>query len=255
MREGLRWGRAGSWLLLPLLLAQALYVRCRIPRLPEAAGARTGTCGQGQSLRLLITGDSAAAGVGVAHQSQALAGQLSERLAANFEISWSLQALSGRTTAATISCLRQAPVQVFDVAIISLGVNDLLAGLSAQRWIAELAQLSVLLAERFQVRQVLWSPLPPMHLFPALPQPLRAYLGARAQHFNGALARYVASAGRCALVQVDLTSLSTADDGFHPGAEAYAAWADALAQHIRSDAHWSGPTSIQHDIIHLSREA
>ncbi|MFX6190184.1 hypothetical protein ABTF51_19795, partial [Acinetobacter baumannii] len=52
-----------SWLLLtlaPVLLAQGMHVRRRIPRLPEAAGARAGAVGEGRPLRLLIAGDSAA---------------------------------------------------------------------------------------------------------------------------------------------------------------------------------------------------
>lgn len=220
--------------LAPLMLVQALYVKRTIPRLPEPEGERAGEVGQGLPLRLLITGDSAAAGVGVAHQTQALAGQLSGRLAADFALHWSLEALTGRTTLQAMDHLRQLPPQHFDVAVISLGVNDITAGVSARRWITRLHQLTELLALRFQVRQVVFSPVPPMHLFPALPQPLRAYLGARARHFNQALTRYVGDEPRAALAQPELTGLSTASDGFHPGAEAYAAWADTLAGHIRA---------------------
>ncbi|MEL0028104.1 MAG: SGNH/GDSL hydrolase family protein [Perlucidibaca sp.] len=220
--------------LAPLMLVQALYVKRTIPRLPEPAGARVGELGQGRPLRLLITGDSAAAGVGVEHQSQALAGQLSGRLAADFALHWSLEALTGRTTLQALAHLHQLPAQPFDIAVISLGVNDVTSGISARRWINRLRQLIELLTSRFQVRQVLLSPVPPMHLFPALPQPLRAYLGARARHFNRALERYVGGEPRCLLAQPELTGLSTASDGFHLGVDAYAAWADALAGHIRA---------------------
>ncbi|HSW24410.1 MAG TPA: hypothetical protein VLJ62_16725 [Burkholderiaceae bacterium] len=42
----------------PLLVAQALHARARVPRLPEAVGAREGVAGRGASrLRLLIAGD------------------------------------------------------------------------------------------------------------------------------------------------------------------------------------------------------
>ena len=49
----------------PLLVAQAVATRARLPRLPEAGGARRGEAGRGPLLRLLIAGDSSAAGVGV----------------------------------------------------------------------------------------------------------------------------------------------------------------------------------------------
>lgn len=225
------------WLLLtlaPLLLVQGLHVKRRIPRLPEPEGERAGTAGQGRPLRLLITGDSAAAGVGVPRQTLALAGQLSSRLTDDFALFWCLEALTGRTTLQTLEHLHGLPAQTFDVAVISLGVNDITAGVSARRWIARLSALTDLLVARFQVRQVLFSPVPPMHLFPALPQPLRGYLGSRARHFNQVLAAHVGRDPRCALVAPDLTGLTTASDGFHPGAEAYAAWADALARYIRA---------------------
>ena len=67
--------------LAPLLLAQAVHTRRRLPRLPEAAGAREGVVGRGAELDLLIVGDSSAAGVGVDTQDDALAGCLSRALA------------------------------------------------------------------------------------------------------------------------------------------------------------------------------
>ncbi len=224
------------WLLAslaPLLLAQGRYVRHTIERLPEPAGARAGSGGNGRPLRLLIAGDSAAAGVGVSFQHQALSGQLSRRLEEGFLLSWRLEAQSGYTTAQAIEHLRNIPEQPFDVAVISLGVNDVTAGISARRWISRLRQLSELLASRFQVRHVLFSLLPPMHHFPALPRPLRWYLGSRALHFNQELERHVRGSALCEVARPVLTGLSAASDGFHPGGDVYAAWAATLAECIR----------------------
>ena len=61
--------------LLPLLIWQGGRLRTTMPRLPEADGPRTGlTSGPAPSLRLVILGDSSAAGVGVGRQDEALAG-------------------------------------------------------------------------------------------------------------------------------------------------------------------------------------
>jgi lysophospholipase L1-like esterase len=224
------------WLLAtlaPLLLAQGAYVRRTVQRLPEAEGERAGSGGRGQPLRLLIAGDSAAAGVGVVSQRDALSGQLRRRLEDSFRLSWRLEAQSGYTTAQAIGHLEQVPAQPFDVAVISLGVNDVTSGVSTTRWIAWLRQLCELLSSRFQVGHVLYSRLPPMHLFPALPQPLRSYLGSRAVHFNHELERHVRGSTLCEVARPVLNGLSTASDGFHPGADVYAAWAATLAECIR----------------------
>jgi hypothetical protein len=62
--------------LAPILLCQGKYVRRVTPKLPEADGPRFGEAGVGKPLRLLVLGDSAAAGVGVNTQQEALAGHL-----------------------------------------------------------------------------------------------------------------------------------------------------------------------------------
>jgi lysophospholipase L1-like esterase len=86
------------------------------------------------------------------------------------------------------------------------------------------------------VSRILLSALPPMHRFPALPQPLRAYLGAQARRFNTALQDFAATQDDCIWVPLEMgTDVSLmASDGFHPGAAAYAAWAEHLAS-------WVGP--------------
>jgi hypothetical protein len=80
-------------------------------------------------------------------------------------------------------------------------------------------------------RAVLFTALPPMHLFPALPQPLRWYLGARALDFNAALAdwlpRYPGRHLSAPEFQPDPQYI--ASDGFHPGPAAYRAWAARVA--------------------------
>src|SRR4051812_12916439 len=48
--------------LAPWLIAQGKRARARTLRMPEPPGARAGAAGTGTPLRLLITGDSAAAG-------------------------------------------------------------------------------------------------------------------------------------------------------------------------------------------------
>ncbi len=73
----------------PLLLLQGRHVRRVTPVLPEPPGPRQGRSGAGPALRLLILGDSAAAGVGASTQGEALSGQLVQTLARRFDLTGS----------------------------------------------------------------------------------------------------------------------------------------------------------------------
>ena len=64
-------------LLMPLLLLQVCWGRFNILKLSEVYGKRSGQCGDGDNLKLLIIGDSAAVGVIVDEQSKTLACQSS----------------------------------------------------------------------------------------------------------------------------------------------------------------------------------
>ncbi|GAB4273375.1 MAG: SGNH/GDSL hydrolase family protein [Pararhodobacter sp.] len=226
---------AARVVLAPLLLVQALGVRRRALILPEPEGPRAGVAGAGPVLRLLIAGDSSAAGVGVSHQDQALSGQLVRALAPHFTVHWALHATTGHTTAQTLERLRSLPEARFDVAVTALGVNDITRLRTVARFRAEQAALTHLLADRFGVRGHWRSGLPPMHRFPLLPRPLRDVLGAQARAFDRVLAEGRAP-GRHHLPfdEARLDPSMMAEDGFHPGAAIYAAWAQDLAAQIRA---------------------
>src|SRR4029453_9152114 len=110
----------------PVFAFQGRYVRRVTPRLPEAPGPRAGTLGAGSELRLLVLGDSAAAGVGAPSQDEALCGRLTTELAQSFRVSWALVARSGATTAGTTRPLVRSPAARFEVAVVSLGGNDVI---------------------------------------------------------------------------------------------------------------------------------
>lgn len=217
----------------PLLLAQALRVRQLTPRLPEPDGAREGRRGLGPLLRLLIIGDSAAAGVGAANQEEALAGQLTARLAPRFQLQWQLLARSGDRVRDARRRLAEVPALRTDVVLTSLGVNDLTALRSARGYVAGLRDLVQELRRR-EARLFVVSGLPPMHAFPALPQPLRWALGAQARRFDARLAAWCGAQSDCLHLpfgELPDTGMM-ASDGFHPGPPIYARWADAATAAI-----------------------
>jgi len=217
----------------PILIAQAIRVRRRAIVLPEPTGPRRGVAGSGPMLRLLIAGDSSAAGVGVAHQDLALSGQLVSALAPHFSVHWRLEAHTGDTTAQTLAKLSALTPEPVDVAVTALGVNDVTHQRPLRRWLAEQREISALLQDHWGVRAQWRSGVPPMGVFPLLPRPLRDVLGAQAARFDRALAG--ASTGPVHYLPFDRSRLDPsmmAADGFHPGADVYAAWGQELGKLI-----------------------
>lgn len=218
----------------PILLAQGAYTRRVTPILPEPPGERAGEVGQGPPLRLLLIGDSAGAGVGAPSQAAALAGQVVAGLAATRTVRWRLIARTGATTAGTLAHLAKTAPEPWDVVVTSLGVNDVVGGVAVGAWRNQQARLVAALRERFGARRILLTAVPPMHLFPALPQPLRWYLGAQARRYNQALARWAAGQPGCEVVTFAYTPdpALMAADGFHPGPRLYALWGAEVARRI-----------------------
>lgn len=215
----------------PVLLAQGLYTRWTTPRLAEPSGEREGISGAGSGLRLLILGDSAAAGVGVATQAEALSGQLVGQLSADLRVTWRLLAQSGLDIRGVQGLVEGSAPERFDAVVVSVGVNDVTRNVSAEQWVAGLERLIELLQWKYEARYVLLSRVPPLHAFPALPQPLRWYLGCRARRFNQRLVALVGQRPQTLLLEEEL-ALSRemmATDGFHPGAAIYQRWAVSLA--------------------------
>lgn len=222
-------------MLAPLLVTQAVLTRRRAPVLPEAAGPREGAVGRAREpLRLLIAGDSSAAGVGVAGQEQAFAGYLLRRLrAARHSLRWQLRARSGLTTRQLHDWLRDEPPSPAQVAVVVTGVNDVIEQVSPARAVAQRAALAALLLES-GARHVVFTPLPPIERFPLLPQPLRRVMGADAAAHNRAIARWVAGRHDVSLVPItmQLGPDVMAADGFHPGEPVYRVCGEATADHL-----------------------
>ena len=259
MREKILRYQLTTIVLAPILVAQGRHVRRVTPRLPEPPGPRSGSEGTGPELRLLILGDSAAAGVGAATQEEALSGQLLSQLRSTFRVFWKLNAQSGYTAKDVANCLEAATAEPFDVALVSVGVNDVTGRTRKLEWCAQQARLIWLLKAKFDVQHILLSSLPPMHLFPALPQPLRWYLGTRAKQFNQLLRKIAGADVQCEFLAISfpLEDGYMAADGFHPGALAYSAWAHLAAATIQARIHqkaglrgsraYTGPTRIPTD--------
>lgn len=220
-------------LLAPVLLWQGKRVRNNIVKLPEPEGDRFGSAGKGAPLNILILGDSAGAGVGANHQQQALSGQLAQRLSQHYQIEWQLLAKTGENCQSILPLLDTLPSQKFDIVITSLGVNDVTSGKSLHQFENDLQVLKYKIEQSFTPKHIIFSSMPPIGKFPALPNPLRWYLGKIANSFDIAMSNFAAT-HQCHyfplpnMLDIDVM----AEDGFHPGPKVYQQWAEDLCGFI-----------------------
>ena len=163
--------------LAPLLVAQALATRRRALVLPEADGAREGSVGSGgRRAAPAVAGDSSAAGVGVARQEQAVVGHLARSAARRDRRADRVGAARAhrsddarRPRAARGPSHRRRPMSRSSSPASTTSSTRCRRGARC----AHRAALADWLLGTAGVRHVVFAPLPPMHRFPLLPQPLR----------------------------------------------------------------------------------
>ncbi|MFL9880028.1 SGNH/GDSL hydrolase family protein [Herbaspirillum rhizosphaerae] len=231
--------------LLPWLLAQGKRTRRITPRMPEAAGERHGICVPAQPVSpeatpysLLAIGESPVAGVGVVTQEQAITAQLAHNLALRWQrpVSWIAFGKNGATVADAIRDVApQLPNGKVNVVLIAFGVNDSTAFRSSARYRADLATLTQLVQQRLHPDLLVIAGVPPLRLFPALPQPLRHVLGLKADTLSDAAKALASATPQTIFVPVESNARDRslmAVDGYHPSTSGVILWAEQLAAAI-----------------------
>jgi lysophospholipase L1-like esterase len=243
-RVGVAGSRPAALALAPLR-RQARRVRKRMVRLPEPLGASSNlegaTDGTGR-LRLLVIGDSTAAGVGVNHLRDALPPRLAAVLATRrgCGVEWTVLARTGATASFTAEELvPMAPLEQ-DIALVLVGVNDVVKLTPRQPWRTSMNRLVDTLQKHLRPGgQIVLAGLPNLWQFRAFPQPLRAVLGWHGRVLDREV-RQIAER-RLGVKHVAMPPVSGpemfAEDGFHPNAAAYRALA----------AHFAAVLDLGHD--------
>lgn len=242
----------------PVLIPQGRITLARVPRLDEAGGPTSGTAervvrdgdrlsDEGAERRqdevsLLVTGESTAVGVGVDQHSDGIAPALAEHLhdALEAPVTWTVIGRNGGRLRANPRRMLPPLAGRHDVVVVLLGVNDTLGLTSPARWRREMTTLLDDARSRLQPGGlVVLAGVPQLHDFPALPQPLRAVMGAHGRALDGVLADI--ATGHDDVVHVTTPAMQhdedLAADGFHPSAHGYRRWAERL--HEQALAGWA----------------
>lgn len=212
----------------PVLVAQARRLRRDTPRLPDAAQPWRGTVDGPDPIRLLVLGDSTAAGVGADTQDDALPGNLARELArrSGRGVAWRAVGRNGATTRDIVTdYLDDATGAEYDIAFLTIGANDAL-GLRP-RWAFRRDLRTIIARLRAVSPLVLMSSLPAFSRFELLPNPLRWNLYLHSQSLEDEARAIVAGTegAHISPPPPPYTEGFFATDLFHPSASGYRDWA------------------------------
>jgi len=234
-----------------VVFVQGTRLRRDTPRLPDAALPWTGltqvpgaaaatvtalsdlsdlTNQSAPPLRLLVLGDSTAAGVGAEHQDDALPGSLARELAGrwNRPIAWRAIGENGATARDLRKrFIEEATAQAYDVIFLTIGANDALALRSRSAFGRDIRSLLTSLREASPEATIIMSSLPAFMRFVLLPNPLRWNLYLHSQSLE-AQARGIVAEREGMIMSPPpppYTEGFFASDLFHPSAQGYRDWA------------------------------
>ena len=214
----------------PVLIAQGRRLRRDTPRLPDAAAPWSGTEPGPDPLRLLVLGDSTAAGVGADTQADALPGNLARELATRWSrgVEWTAMGENGATARDLVERFLPDAVQhEYDFVFLSIGANDALGLRSRRAFGRDIRTLLSSLRTANPHARLMMSSLPAFFRFELLPNPLRWNL-----YFHSSS---LEDAARAVAARTDGVHMSPppppytegffATDLFHPSASGYRDWA------------------------------
>jgi lysophospholipase L1-like esterase len=226
-------------LLGPVLVLQGRQLRRMALRLPEAAGDRAGVVlneGARSELTLLFVGDSTMAGVGVQDQTPALAFQVASIVSYRLgrSVRWQLLAKSALNTRQALEFVKEHGLLPADMLVTCLGVNDVASQSTPHQFFTAFEALIQGILQRVGAQYAVICGLPPMHLFPVVPEPLRWYLGKCADLLDEHLRRSIAPQRNIAYLSTrwSFDPKEMAPDGYHPGESLYGKWAGLVADQI-----------------------
>jgi lysophospholipase L1-like esterase len=206
-------------------------VRARTIRMVPPPGPLTGRIeGKGETLRLLVLGDSSAAGVGADHTSECLGPLIAANLNATTgqPVEWRMAGSnSAVATDLRDHVVPHLPHEHWTHILFAVGTNDAKNFVTVRGFKKGFGGLIYALKARFPEARIVWSPIIDMEKMPTLTPFLARMLNIRARAINAEGAELCAERY---IIAADPLPISIPDgfaaDGFHANGKAYKVWAD-----------------------------
>ncbi|MEK7854800.1 MAG: SGNH/GDSL hydrolase family protein [Acidobacteriota bacterium] len=229
----------------PLLYLQGQYTRRKVGVLPDAAGEKTGTAGEGDgaTAKLLVIGESTVAGLGARTHREALTGQFAEGLSKRLgrPVEWTVIGRNGVTARRTIEELvPQMPDKEFDYILLGIGGNDVMKLSSPKKWRRDMTELLGILRSRNPNAIIFISNCPMIVYSTAIPHPIKFLLWELSKMHDANIREFSADMERIHYYPqpVDVKVEGFFADGIHPSEQGYADWADAMLRHFDTTHKW-----------------
>lgn len=232
-----RLSRLVAAILSPILLVQSRRLRRDIPRLPDAALPWAGTLPGPRPVSVLVLGDSTAAGVGAATQTEALCGNLAHSIRNRSKrgVHWRAMGRNGATARDIITdYLEEARGVAADLVFLTIGANDALGLRSRRAFRRDVVAIAQAMREANPGALILVSLMPRFDRFAALPQPVKWNLALHAASLDDAARSAVKGMpGVFAIPKpIPYTPEFWATDRFHPSAEGYRQWIEFAMESV-----------------------
>ena len=221
-------------LFFPLLWFQGMRLKREVPRLPTPGDRPFGICkGKDKEFNILGLGESPMAGVGIAKHAFTLTGLTAVRLnkLLGCSVNWKILAESGLSLKNLNKLIREQSDENTDLVLISMGGNDVFQLTPPWIWIKNIEICIKLIFQKNKNPVILFSAVPPVGRFPAIPSPLRIAFGFWEFLLQGCLAQVINSMDNSYLLDERYPDGKKyyLEDGIHPSRLAYDPWSEKLA--------------------------
>lgn len=228
----------------PFLFLQGHVTRWKVGLLPDAAGEKRGSAGEGSdSAKLFVIGESTVAGLGARDHSRALAGQFALQLSKHLKrrVDWTVLGKNGVTARRVIDeLLPDMPDVKFDYILLGIGGNDVMKLSSPRKWRRDMIELIGRLREKNPDVVIFISNCPMIIMSPVIPEPSKSLLWKLSQMHNDNIIEFTSEMDRVfyyrqpALVERE----GFFADGIHPSEQGYADWSAAMLKFFTQNYEW-----------------